>query len=353
MMVRGMMRRRMPGMMLRRRRLAPLSLGISAGILAGAVAALWLGVGAASAHQGIPPGQTPAGAWGFLTNPVPSLFLLAALYLYINGLANWPNPTHRVSIWQKASFVAGILVLFAALQSPIEPLAEHYFSIHQVQHLLVRMVGPLLILLGAPLTPMLRGMPAWMRQGVVRRLVRLPAARWLYGKLTNPVFTVATFLALLFIWQMPGPHNLAVHNDWVHELMHGTMLASGFLFWWIVIDPKPRRSRLHYGLRILYLGLIVLPNTLLGAAITFREELIYTAYQELPRPWESLSFIADQRLGGLLLWVPGDMMSIIAAGIVMMMWYQREMAENPNPPMPTLPPAPDAESGDAGSDAGA
>ena len=305
-----------------------------AGVIAGGLAALTVGAGIASAHQGIPPGQTPLTAWGFITNPIPSLLLLASLYFYINGLNNWPNPTHPVSNWQKASFFAGIVVLFAALQSPIEPLAEHYFAIHQVQHILVRMVGPLLILLGAPLTPMLRGMPTWLRQGVIRRVVRTPIAHWIYWKITNPVFTIVAFLGLLFFWQIPGPHDLAVQNDYVHELMHATMLISGFLFWWIVVDPKPHRSRLHYGLRVLYLGLIVLPNTLLGAAITFQERLIYSAYQELPRPWEGFSHLSDQRLGGLTLWVPGDMMCIIGAGIVMFMWYQREMELNPNPPMP-------------------
>ena len=315
------------------RRAFPVS--IAAGVGGGLALALLVNVGVASAHQGIPPGQTPLTAWGFVTNPIPSLFLLAALYFYINGLNNWPNPTHPINNWQKASFFAGILTLFAALQSPVEPLAEHYFAIHQLQHLLVRMIGPLLILLGAPLTPMLRGMPAWLRQGVIRRVVRTSIARWIYWKLTNPVFTIVAFLGLLFIWQVPGPHDLAVNNDWVHELMHGTMLLSGFLFWWVVIDPKPHRSRLHYGLRVLYLGLIVLPNTVLGAAITFQEGLIYSAYQELPRPWESFPYLDDQRLGGLMLWVPGDMMCIIAAGIVMFMWYQREMELNPNPPLPT------------------
>jgi putative membrane protein len=319
-------------------------IGILAGALVGVGAVFSLGAGIASAHQGIPPGQTPLTAWGFITNPVPSLFLLASLYLYINGLNNWPNPTHPINNWQKASFFAGIVVLFAALQSPVEPLAEHYFAIHQVQHLLVRMVGPLLILLGAPLTPMLRGMPTWLRQGVIRPVVRTSAAHWIYGKITNPVFTIVLFLGLLFFWQVPGPHDLAVHNDYVHELMHGTMLLSGFLFWWIVVDPKPHQSRLHYGLRVLYLGLIVLPNTLLGAAITFQEGLIYSSYQELPRPWEGFSYISDQRLGGLTLWVPGDMMCIIGAGVVMFMWYQREMELNPNPPMPVpAEPAPEEE----------
>ena len=316
---------------------------LAAGVLGG-FAAFLAATGVASAHQGIPPGQTPLTAWGIATNPIPSLFLLGALYLYINGLSNWPNPSHHISAWQKASFGAGIFVLFAALQSPIEPLAEHYFSIHQAQHLMVRMIGPLLILLGAPLTPMLRGMPVWLRRGVVRRIVRRRVAHWLYGKITSPVFTILAFLGLLFFWQIPGPHDLAVQNDLIHEVMHATMLTSGFLFWWVVIDPKPRQSRLHYGLRILYLGLIVLPNTLLGAAITFQEGLIYSAYQALPQPWEGMTHITDQQLGGLMLWVPGDMMSVISAGIVMMMWYNREMAENPNPPMPV--PLVDAEGED-------
>ena len=95
--------------------------------VAAAAAGAALNAGIASAHQGIPPGQTPATAWGFVTNPVPSLFLLGAVYLYVNGLNNWPNPTHRVNAWQKACFFAGILVLFAALQSPIEPLSGALF----------------------------------------------------------------------------------------------------------------------------------------------------------------------------------------------------------------------------------
>ena len=95
------------------------------------------------------------------------------------------------------------------------------------------------------------------------------------------------------------------------------------MFYWLVIDPKPHRSRLHYGLRVLYLGLIVIPNTLLGAVITFRSEVIYTGYALVHQPF-GLSLIIDQQLGGLTLWVVGDMMSILAAGIVMIMWWEKE-----------------------------
>ena len=277
------------------------------------------------AHGGIDSGQEPWTAWNL--NPLPTILVLAAACIYLNGLSNWHRPSHPVNNWQKASFFFGLFLVFFALQSPLDPLSDHLLSFHQVQHFLLRMVAPMFILLGAPLTPMLRGLPPWVRLGIIRPLAKNYYARRLYGLLTNPVFTIFFFLGSLYLWQFPGAFNLALRNDEVHALMHLTMSLSGFLFWWVIIDPPPHRSRLHYGLRVLYLGLIVLPNTLLGAAITFSDGLIYSAYAEVTQPY-GLDLMTDQQLGGLMLWVPGDMMSILAAGIVMVMWYQREEGAN-------------------------
>lgn len=282
---------------------------------------LLTGASVVYAHGGINEGQNPWTAWN--VNPLPTLLLLLAANLYLTGLSRWERPSHPVRTWQKVSFFAGLLVLFVALQTPIEALAEHMFSFHQLQHIMLRMFGPLLILLGAPLTPMLRGLPPWALKSVVRPLVRDPRARRAYEILTNPVLTTVLFLSILFLWQVPDAHNAALRNPALHEFMHFTMLSSGFLFWWLVVDPKPHRSRMHYGLRVLYLGLIIIPNTLLGAAITFTDHVIYSAYAEVEQPY-NMSLMIDQQIGGAILWVPGDMMSVIVAGIVMIMWYQRE-----------------------------
>ena len=281
---------------------------------------------AAHAHGGVAPGDNLWLAWN-TGNPLPTLILFLVAYLYVNGLGKWDRPSHPVTVWHKISFFSGLLVLFLALQSPIDPLAEHYFFIHQIQHLMLRMLGPLLVLLGAPLTPMLRGLPLWLLQGGVRSVVRRAWIREAYHRLTNPVVAVGIFLGALYLWQIPFLHDTAVRNDYVHELMHFSMLFSGFLFWWLVIDPKPHRSRMHYGLRVLYLGLIVLPNTVLGAGITFSRGLLYQSYAEVEQPFV-LNAITDQQLGGLFLWVVGDMMSIVAAGIVMIMWYQQEQEKD-------------------------
>ncbi len=278
------------------------------------------------AHSGIDEGQNPLTVWN--VNPLPTLVLLLFANLYLTGLSRWERPSHPVRLWQKVCFFGGLLCLFVALQSPLDPLAEHMLSFHQLQHLLLRMFGPLLVLLGAPLTPVLRGLPAWALKGVVRPVVSNRAARRAYEILTNPVLTTILFLSVLYIWQVPGAHNAALRNTGLHEFMHVTMLGSGFLFWWLVVDPKPHRSRLHYGLRVLYLGLIVIPNTLLGAAITFADHVIYSAYGDVEQLF-NMSLMTDQQIGGTILWVPGDMMSVIVAGIVMIMWYQKEEAQGP------------------------
>ena len=289
-------------------------------------------VPAAYAHNGIENGQNPFTAWNW--NPLTTLLLLMVAYVYLNGLSNWTRPSHPISRWQRVSFFSGLFVIFIALQSPLDNLSEHMLSFHQLQHFMLRMLAPLLILLGAPLTPMLRGLPPWMLRGVVRPVVRNDLARVAYDKLTNPVISTLIFMGTLYLWQIPGGFNLALRNEFVHALMHMTMMSSGFIFYWAVIDPAPRRSRVHYGLRVLYLGLIVLPNTILGAVITFSKSLVYTGYADVYRPFD-MSLMTDQQIGGLLLWVPGDMMSVLAAGIVMIMWYQREEAINPSvPPSP-------------------
>ena len=303
-------------------------LGIAGTLAAVGVWQLLASSPVAHAHNGINEGQNPWTAWN--TNPLPTLFLLVVANLYLVGLSKWERPSHPVKLWQKVCFFSGLFALFIALQSPLDSLAEHMQSFHQIQHILLRMFGPLLILLGAPLTPMLRGLPRWALRGLVRPIVGNPQVRRAYDLITNPVFTTALFLVVLFAWQAPGAHNAALRNAALHEFMHVTMLTSGFLFWWLIVDPKPHRSRLHYGLRVLYLGLIVIPNTLLGAVITFADHVIYEAYSQVEQPFD-ISLMTDQQLGGAVLWVPGDMMSVVVAGIVMIMWYQKEEGNAPTP----------------------
>jgi putative membrane protein len=244
-------------------------------------------------------------------------------YLYFNGLRKWPNGSHPVRLWQRISFVVGQASLFGALVSPVDGLSDRYFFMHQLQHLLLRVVAPVLILLGAPLTPVLRGLPEGSLALFVRPIAGNPRLRALYARLTHPLLTLGLFIGTLWVWQAQPLHNLAVRNTGVHLLMHFTMFATALLYWWLVIDPAPHRSRVHYGVRVLYVAITIVPNTVLGALIVFSSVELYEAYGELARVWpmESLN---DQLIGGLILWLPMEMMSVVIAGIVFIMWFRQE-----------------------------
>ena len=292
------------------------------GLMAVAVFLAWLlGAQPAHAHGGVGPGQNVLTAWSWEPSVPLGVILVGALYVV--GLRRWTDPSHPVNGWQRVSFFAGLAVVFLALQSPVDALSDHLFLVHQVQHLLLRMVGPPLLLLGAPLTPCLRGLPLAVRRRAVRPLVRNAIARRLYAVLTGPLVAALLFVGTLYFWQGPAVHNLSVRNDGVHYLMHLTMLLSAILFWWVVIDLKPRRSRMSYGVRALYLGFLAVPNIPLGAMIAFSPDVLYTAYGEVERLW-GISLLADQAIGGTILWIPPAMMNLLAAVIMIGIWLQRE-----------------------------
>ena len=115
------------------------SILLPASIAAAGALLLLVNAAPAYAHNGINEGQNPITAWNL--NPLPTLLLLVAANLYLTGLSRWQRPSHPVRTWQRVSFFAGLFCLFLALQSPIDALAEHMFSFHQLQHLLLRMVG--------------------------------------------------------------------------------------------------------------------------------------------------------------------------------------------------------------------
>ena len=261
----------------------------------------------------------------WVPDPLAILLVFGFGYLYARGLRDWwprSRPVHR---WQVVSYYAGLAAMFIVLISPLDPLADHLFFVHQIQHLLLRIAGPVLILLGAPLTPILRGLPHGLRMSVIPPVVSNPLARRAYQWATHPVIIPALFLLVLYVWQFPLAHDAALKSLWVHYLMHLTMTVSSMLFWWLIIDPKPHRSRLHYGVRVLIMAVTILPNTVLGAFIVFAERGLYDGYG-LTRPF-SIVPLADQRWGGLIMWLSADMMTVSTAAVIFGMWYAREQQQ--------------------------
>ena len=218
-----------------------------------------------------------------------------------------------------AAFAAGLLALFLALVSPLDLLADHYlFSAHMVQHLLLTLVAPPLLLLGAP---------TWL----LRPLLRWRVLAWAERSLGHPLVALGLFTVALAAWHVPRLYEWALATQLAHVAMHLSLLATATLFWWPVVHADVATHGLSYPGRMAYLFAACVPSTALGAVLTFAAAPFYPTYSAAADPlglglfaltrgaW-GLTPLADQQLGGLLMWVPGGLVYLLGIGITLMRW---------------------------------
>jgi cytochrome c oxidase assembly factor CtaG len=204
-----------------------------------------------------------------------------------------------------AAFLGGLAAIYLALASPIEPFADLLLSVHMVQHLLLMMVAPPLLWLGAPLFPLLRGLPRPIRVFWVAPLLSAPPLRRLFSRLTHPLTALVLFVAAAWVWHAPPVYDLALRSSAWHYLEHACFLGTALLFWYPVVRPYPARPRWSAWLLLPCLFLADLSNTALAALLTFSDRLLYPYYGEVPR-LAGLSPLDDQAAAGVIMWVPGS-----------------------------------------------
>ena len=298
-------------------------------LMGGEVAVLLAGL-VAPAHDSIREGHEWWTGWT-LDLPVIVPSVVAGL-LYARGLRRWPDRSREHSMWQAALYYGGLVTIVLSLVSPIDALGAHHFFMHMVQHVLFLMLGLPVVLLGAPTTPVLRGLPRWVRLGAVAGLAGDPLLRAVWRGLTQPLVAFGLFTGTLWAWHLaPGWYDAAVRDDNIHYVEHLTFGATAWLFWWNVIDPAPLRASMGYLLRIVYLIAAGTAESVLAAFITLAEKPFYAAYIEA-RPIVAISTIDDQQLGGLIMWVPGQLLNLAAIGVLFAVWFaqaerQQERAE--------------------------
>jgi putative membrane protein len=212
------------------------------------------------------------------------------------------------SLSHMACFLAGVVLLLLDLVSPIDSLGDRYlFSAHIVQHFLLALVIPPLLLLG---------IPRWLARAALQRtaldrlerLVGQPPVSWLLG--------VGAMLA----WHIPLLFNAALANDALHIFQHLSFLVTGTIFWWPVLGPVEER-RLPILVAVTYLFGACVCCSLLGAFLTFGPVGLYPAYLNPPAQLWGLDPKSDQELGGMLMWVPGCFVYLSAILSTVMRWY--------------------------------
>ncbi|HEX4098456.1 MAG TPA: cytochrome c oxidase assembly protein [Caulobacteraceae bacterium] len=305
------------------------------GALSGALILL-AGAGPAFADESdVLTNQTAWSAWDFTPDVVIMTGLVLAIY--INGMVRRWHAASRVPLWRHVLFFAGVACVFVALQSPIDSIADRLFLVHQIQHLLLRMVGPMLLALSWPESMLTAGLPRVVRRNVLAPVASSRVVQELFGILGHPAIATILFVAALYVWQIPRLHDFAVLHEGVHYTMHVTMLIAGLLFWWVIFDRRPPKSMLdlddhhlpwwrlsgrrspyglRYGVRAMMLALVILSNILLGAVTVLKRVELYPVYDLHGRLF-GYTPMADEQLGGFIIWVPSSMMCILAVLIVL------------------------------------
>jgi putative membrane protein len=238
--------------------------------------------------------------------------------LYVWGITtarrrwNLGPPAGRLRI---AAFVAGLLLLLVSVNGPIHDLSDDYlFSAHMLQHLLLTMAFPPLIIFAIPgwlLEPLVR--PRW-----VQRLGRFVA---------HPIMAGLIFTVVLSAWHLVPVYDLMMQNHDVHIIAHLLFIIAAFIMWWPVMSPLKEVPRLPHGLAMLYLFLVSVPMQIPAALITMSDTPLYRWYVQAPRTF-GLTPLEDQRIGGLLMWIPGNLWLFGAIAVLFFLWNREQERED-------------------------
>ncbi|MDQ2879559.1 MAG: cytochrome c oxidase assembly protein [Pseudomonadota bacterium] len=235
-----------------------------------------------------------------------------SLLWYARGLKRQvvdARPAH----WRSALFLLGVALIYGVLQTRFEYLAQHMFFLNRLQHVAMHHLGPFLIALAWPWDTILAGAPDLVRRVVATRIVQrvLHIAR-------QPFLAAFLFVGLIALWLTPPVHFRAMIDPDLYLFMNWTMVGDGLLFWALVLDPRDKAvAGISFGMRALLAVAIMFPQIVIGAIIAFAHTDLYSFYAWCGRIYPSIGPLDDQNYGGLIVWIPPAMMSVIALLVVL------------------------------------
>jgi putative membrane protein len=263
--------------------------------------------------------MTPAypfglGPWSL--PPVATVAVALTAVVYLRGWRLLRRAGARFfPAWRAGAFLAGLSAVWIALASPVDAWNEFLLTAHMVQHMLLMMVAPPLILLGAPVVPILRGLPPWLARKCARPLLNWSISRRIGHTFTNPAVGVLVMGVVMFAWHTPYLYELALRSESWHEVEHACFLLASLIFWWPVVLPWPASGQMSRWGMVPYLLVADLQNTVLSAILAFSDRVLYPSYAVAPRI-SGLSALEDQVAAGAFMWVAGSLGFIVPAVVL-------------------------------------
>lgn len=249
------------------------------------------------------------------------------VWLLVGGL--WLGYLYAVRVWgprlvpayefpasrrQMVSFTLGVASVWVAADWPVHDLAEGaLYSVHMVQHLILTLVAPPLLLLGTPAW-LLRALlkPKWLLEGVRR--------------LSRPLPALIIFNAVIVLTHWPVLVDLIMRRHPLHLISHLVLFGAALLMWTPVVSPLLELPRLSYPGRMFYLFLQSIVPTVPASFLTFADSILYKYYEEVPRLW-GISAISDQQVAGLIMKIGGGFILWGVIAVLFFKWHALEERE--------------------------
>jgi putative membrane protein len=247
------------------------------------------------------------------------LWVLSAALLYGLGGRERGRPPRPGDGWRTAAFIGGLAAIVAALDSPIDELADELFWVHMVQHILLISVSAPLLVLARPWNRMWRGIPIAYRRSAAREYARDPRM----APLRRAVALCGTALVSWLIfnlnfvaWHLPSLYDLALRSELVHAFEHLTFFLSALLLWTRVIYSPPWRSPLSELGKIAYLASTLVVGWVLAIVLALATSPLYSAYLDVTNRPGHISALTDQQLAAGVMWVPGSISFTVAIVLI-------------------------------------
>jgi cytochrome c oxidase assembly factor CtaG len=252
---------------------------------------------------------------GWQTGPVSLVVLVVEVVLVVWYLVSVRRLAARGRSWavkRTVAFGSGVLLVVLAVQSGLADYGDHVFWIYVIQHLLLMNFVPILLALSAPMTLALQA-SSRPTQRVLLGILHNPVVEFV----THPLVVGTAVYGTMLVYFLSPFYNVALEHPWLHDLVYLHFLVSGYLLWWIVIGRDPSRWRLSHPAKLGLLAVGIPVNAILGVSLTGATASIAPHFHTL----------GDTHVGGSILWVVGELTSLVAMGIVLFQWMQFEERE--------------------------
>jgi putative copper resistance protein D len=270
-----------------------------------------------------PPPLTPHQvlvSWQLPPAVTAGLLVAAALYLWGVWRVRRDHPARPWPVRSTAAWVAGLLTVYVAVGSFVGTYDDTLFSVHMVQHLLLIMVAPPLLVWGRPITLALHAsrnpLHTWLKRLTRSRAVAL---------VTNPLVTLGLYTAVVVGTHLTSFMNTVLTNDTAHEAEHALYLVTGYLFFLPLLGSEPLRWRLSALIRALVLVVAMPVDTFTGVSLLTYSREPFPAYGDIARSWGP-SLVQDLHDGAAVMWIAGDGLMMLLIVFVLVRWALTDRA---------------------------